>query len=58
MVKGRNENNRICERLDRALVTINWCTMFPEAAVYHLTAAYSDHVLLLVSTSCEKAKDW
>ena len=35
-------------RLDRALGTTEWCTLFPNAAVEHLSAATSDHSPILV----------
>jgi exonuclease III len=49
-------NNRwgkgsICERLDRAIASMNWRTTFPKATVMHLGAINSDHAPLLIDTN-------
>ena len=41
----------IRERLDRAIVNMQWRTEFPRAAVFHLGAVNSDHCPLIIDTN-------
>ena len=41
-------------RLDRALATPSWSSMFPFASLEHLTAAKSDHCPILLSNELEQ----
>lgn len=52
--KGNSSCTRICERLDRAVATVNWCAIFPKAAIYHLSAPHLDHIPILISTDGEE----
>jgi hypothetical protein len=45
---ANNEYVRV--RLDRALATVEGCSMFPMASLRHLIAVKSDHCPLLLST--------
>ena len=38
----------IQERIDRFFVNSQWCLMYPEARVAHLTRCHSDHALVLM----------
>ena len=40
---GRKVDDRIWERLDRALANQDWKSLFPTAFVTHKTISYSDH---------------
>ena len=42
------ENYTVWERLDRAVATNDWFSMFPNTKVYHLDAITSDHKALLI----------
>lgn len=41
----------IQERIDRFFVNIDWCTLYPEARVTHLTRCHSDHSPVLLETN-------
>lgn len=41
-------------RLDRALASAEWCSLFPLAAVSHLTAVKSDHCPILLSLELDE----
>lgn len=41
--------NFVRVRLDRALASAGWCSLFPLAALSHLTAVKSDHCPILLS---------
>lgn len=46
----RIQNGEFCRvRLDRALASPEWCNLFPQAAVKHLTAVKSDHSPIMLS---------
>ncbi|KAG8638026.1 hypothetical protein MANES_15G185432v8 [Manihot esculenta] len=47
----RNEFFNIQERLDRSLVFVNWCNLYPNAFVQHMEDMGSDHRPLLLSIS-------
>jgi hypothetical protein len=51
---ANNEYVRV--RLDRALATVEGCSMFPMASLRHLIAVKSDHCPLLLST--ERENQW
>ena len=38
------------ERLDRALVSLEWKTMFPRVRLYHVATSMSDHSMLVLKT--------
>ena len=42
------ENYTVWERLDRAVATNDWFSMFPNTKVYHLDTTASDHKALLI----------
>ena len=42
------ETYTVWERLDRAVTTNDWFSMFPDTKVYHLDATASDHKALLI----------
>ncbi|XP_075633957.1 uncharacterized protein LOC142606505 [Castanea sativa] len=44
----RADGGRIRERLDRALATPEWLSLFPLAKLYHLSSSVSDHVPLVL----------
>ncbi|KAJ8649330.1 hypothetical protein MRB53_002353 [Persea americana] len=48
--RGRGTNNLVEERLDRALVTDSWLSLFPHAKLVNLLAPVSDHTPLLLET--------
>lgn len=48
--KGRDKDQRICERLDRALANPEWCANFPHNKVAYLNASYSNHIPIMVLT--------
>jgi hypothetical protein len=48
---ANNEYVRV--RLDRAIATAEWCSMFPMASLRHLIAVKSDHCPILLSTERE-----
>ncbi|KAK9292510.1 hypothetical protein L1049_020483 [Liquidambar formosana] len=47
---NRSGEECIRERLDRALITMDWSLMFPLALVEHLVCSASDHLPILVVT--------
>ncbi|XP_050241371.1 uncharacterized protein LOC126690300 [Quercus robur] len=47
----RDAHVLIQERIDRFFVNIDWCTMYPEARVTHLTRCHSDHSPILLETN-------
>ena len=44
----RGDDYQIRERLDRALVTLEWTLLFPMARVFHKSTSVSDHSPLLL----------
>lgn len=44
----RSDGVQIRERLDRALATAEWISLFPTAKLHHLTSTTSDHSPLLL----------
>jgi hypothetical protein len=50
-VKSRGSTNIIEERLDRAMATSSWLTMFPEVKLCNLIASHSDHSPILLQNS-------
>ena len=42
------DGTQIRERLDRALVTLEWLDLFPDAKLYHQSTSASDHSMLLL----------
>ena len=44
----RGVRSLIQERLDRFFVNPDWCTLYPNARVSHLTRVHSDHCLVLL----------
>ena len=44
----RRVRSLIQERLDRFFVNPDWCTLYPNARVSHLTRVHSDHCLVLL----------
>ena len=53
-VREENSGRGYCRvRMDRALATANWSALFPYATVEHLTAAKSDHSLILLINEME-----
>ena len=40
----------IQERIDRFFVNLDWCTLYPEAKVSHLTRCHSDHCPVILET--------
>ncbi|KAJ4776940.1 hypothetical protein LUZ62_061197 [Rhynchospora pubera] len=54
-------NHRPCatliqQRLDRAMASTTWVTLYPEAKVYHLPKANSDHVPILLCTKPDRER--
>ena len=47
---GRESDNFVQARLDRACATLEWREQFPRAKVTHLHSSYSDHIPIMVST--------
>lgn len=47
----REVQNLIQERIDRFFVNPDWCFLYPEAWVTHLTRCHSDHYPVLLETS-------
>lgn len=47
----REEEENICERLDRFVANREWQSQFQSWRVYHRVAAYSDHSHILLHTS-------
>lgn len=47
---GREGDAFVQERLDRACATVDWREMFSHGKVTHLTASYSDHIPILLTT--------
>ncbi|XP_058784872.1 uncharacterized protein LOC131659735 [Vicia villosa] len=47
-VKSRGTDHMIEERLDRALATSDWFTVFPHVKLSNLIASYSDHSPILL----------
>lgn len=47
---GRELSALIQERIDRFFVNPNWCLIFLEARVSHLTRCHSDHCSVLLET--------
>ena len=48
--RAAGTNHGIEERLDRAMTYEDWCDLFPNACLYNLVAATSDHSPLKLST--------
>lgn len=48
--KGREIEQRICERLDRTLANTVWCSNFPNNIVSYLNILYLDHIPIMVFT--------
>ncbi|XP_060965673.1 uncharacterized protein LOC115711034 [Cannabis sativa] len=46
--KGRNGDNWVEERLDKALVTYTWLSLFPQSTLYNLEVSTSDHCPILL----------
>ena len=46
----RDAHILIQERIDRFFVNPDWCTLYPEAKVSHLTRCHSDHCPILLET--------
>jgi hypothetical protein len=47
-------NNELCRvRLNRALALGEWCAMFPDAKVMHLTVVKCDHSLIILINEME-----
>ena len=46
----RKVQNLIQERIDRFFVNPEWCVLFPEARITHLTRCHSDHCPVLLET--------
>lgn len=46
---NRGSTQCIFERLYRGLANLQWCSLFPRAQVKHRTAAYSNHVPILLN---------
>jgi len=44
----RADGTQIRERLDRAMATPEWMSLFPEAKLYHLSSSVSDHSPLVL----------
>ncbi|KAJ4771691.1 hypothetical protein LUZ62_055948 [Rhynchospora pubera] len=55
---NRHVNNLILQRLDRSLATVPWCVMYPNAKLFHLPRANSDHspILLKLRTDVKKTQ--
>lgn len=49
--RGKGSIHGVEERLDRALVSSNWRTLFKQARVLNLTASYSDHSPILLQSN-------
>ncbi|XP_075636620.1 uncharacterized protein LOC142608841 [Castanea sativa] len=47
----REVQNLIKERIDRFFVNPNWCLLYPEARITHLTRCHSDHCPVLLETN-------
>ncbi|KAK9988296.1 hypothetical protein SO802_028535 [Lithocarpus litseifolius] len=47
---GRESDNFVQARLDRACATLEWRDQFPHARVNHLHSSYFDHVPIMVTT--------
>lgn len=47
----REVQNLIQERIDRFFVNSDWCLLYPEARVTHLTKCHSNHCLVLLETN-------
>lgn len=45
----RRDGTQICERLDRALATQDWLSLFPTSKLYHKSSLVLDHCLLLLN---------
>lgn len=44
------------ERLDKCLVNVEWCGVFPNSNVFNLPIIYSDHAPILLSTETQMRK--
>ena len=49
--KRREINSLIQERIDRFFMNPNWCLLYPNAKVSHLTRCHSDHCPVLMETN-------
>jgi hypothetical protein len=47
---GRDAEAFIQKRLDRAVASVSWMTMFPLCTLDHIQSSYSDHVPILLHT--------
>lgn len=47
---GREAEDYVQARLDRACATVDWQEFFPHYKVSHLQVSYSDHVPIMVCT--------
>ena len=47
---GQGGERLVLERLDRAMATVAWNTIYPKAAVLHLLRINSDHNPILLHT--------
>ena len=47
----RDAHVLVQERIDRFFINIDWCTLYPEALVTHLTRCHSDHNMILLETN-------
>lgn len=52
----RYTSKPILERLDRCLVNVEWCGIYPNINVYNLPIILSDHVPILLSTDATSHK--
>ena len=46
--RNHHMNGRTYIRLDSALVTTAWCSLFPGTIIHHIPMSFSDHSLLSV----------
>ncbi|KAK9990782.1 hypothetical protein SO802_025767 [Lithocarpus litseifolius] len=51
---GREGDDYVQERLDRACATLTWRKQFPYSRVSHFPVSYSDHVPLILTTQVEQ----
>lgn len=51
---GRNAHVLIQERIDRFFVNPDWCTLYPEAKISHLSRCHLDHCPILLQTRLAK----
>ncbi|XP_031116517.1 uncharacterized protein LOC116020174 [Ipomoea triloba] len=52
--RGKGTENWVEERLDRAVVGVDWCSLFPHASVLNFEVLTSDHTAIFVELEATK----